>query len=92
METITEKEKKLIIDVNKENEMNGGSPNLFPYLKKNDMIIFIDKFEKVALYSNSEKLEGIYQKESLDEFKSKIDKLLADGWERHLAGIYKMFG
>ena len=69
------------------NEKSGGTPNLLPILKKGSHKIIIDKFEKEALYSSDGSINGIYQKEILEEFQAKIDSLLKDGWEKYGFGL-----
>jgi len=92
MTVITDSEREKIITEEKENNYGGGSPYLLSYLRKDNEVAIIDKYDKMVFYSNDGTLKGIYQKESLGEFQNKIDLLLADEWERYLFGIDKLYG
>jgi hypothetical protein len=57
-----------------------GAPFLFDVLKKGKERIIRDTEKQEVLYSKDFKIENIYQKESYEDFKKKLDQLLKDGW------------
>jgi hypothetical protein len=57
-----------------------GAPFLFDVLKKGKETIIRDTEKKQILYSRDSTIEKVYQKESYEDFKKKLDQLLKDGW------------
>lgn len=86
METVTKKEMQELKYAESRHMRGGGNPFVVGYLRKGNEQILID-YRPLddtirALYSTDGSFEGVYQKESLEEFKAKIEALLADGWQR----------